>query len=68
MLDAMERYGGTDWLDAFEGLIHFDKRLYPQAYPRRRVIKDHILRDEYDRDRTAVVMRDGRDTVISWPT
>ena len=65
VLDAIRRYGGTEWLEAFDGLVQFDKRLYPYAYPLRRVVKDHVLRHEYDRDRTAIVMRDGRDTVIS---
>ncbi len=65
VLDAIRRYGGTDWLEAFDGLVQFDKRFYPHAYPLRRVVKDHVLRHEYDRDRTAIVMRDGRDTVIS---
>jgi len=53
-------------LEAMPGsMIPFSKAIYPKAYPYVRLIKDHIARPIYKNDRVAIVVRDGRDTMIS---
>jgi Sulfotransferase domain len=53
----------------FEGfphsLIPFSKSIYPRHYPLVRLIKDHVARLEYLNDKTVILIRDGRDTMIS---
>jgi hypothetical protein len=53
----------------FEGfphsLIPFSKSLYPKHYPLTRLIKDHVPRLEYVNDKTVMLVRDGRDTMLS---
>ena len=45
--------------------IPFSKRCYPAAYPLVRIIKDHVVRDYYDAEKCILVVRDGRDALIS---
>lgn len=53
-------------LEAMPGsMIPFSKGIYPKAYPYVRLIKDHVARPIYKDDRVAIVVRDGRDTMIS---
>jgi hypothetical protein len=53
----------------FEGFSHslipFSKSIYPRHYPLTRLIKDHVARLEYLQDKAVVLIRDGRDTMIS---
>lgn len=48
-----------------QGNVPFSKRLYPTSYPFPRLIKDHVAHSHYKNDRCVLVVRDGRDTVIS---
>ena len=48
-----------------EGYAPFSKRIYPKSYPLPRLIKDHVAHPHYRDDRCVLVVRDGRDTVIS---
>ncbi len=48
-----------------EGYAPFSKRIYPKNYPLPRLIKDHVAHLHYRNDRCVLVVRDGRDTVIS---
>jgi hypothetical protein len=51
---------------AMEGLMTpFSKNIYPAQYPFPRLVKDHVARLKYRPDKTVVIIRDGRDTVIS---
>jgi hypothetical protein len=53
----------------FEGfphsLIPFSKAIYSRHYPLVRLIKDHVARSEYFQDKAVILVRDGRDTMIS---
>lgn len=46
-------------------MIPFSKRIYPKSYPYVRLIKDHVARYIYRRDRVALIVRDGRDCMVS---
>jgi hypothetical protein len=48
-----------------QGNIPFSKRIYPTSYPFPRLIKDHVAHRHYKNDRCVLVVRDGRDTVVS---
>ena len=48
-----------------EGYAPFSKRIYPKSYSVPRLIKDHMAHLHYKNDRCVLVVRDGRDTVIS---
>jgi len=48
-----------------EGYAPFSKRIYPKNYPLPRLIKDHVAHLHYRNDRCVLVVRDGRDTIIS---
>jgi len=48
----------------------FDKRWQPRAYPRTRIVKDHRPLRQYLHDDGYLIVRDGRDAIISlaWMT
>lgn len=46
-------------------MLPFSKKIYPKNYPYVRLVKDHVARPIYKHDRVAIVVRDGRDTMIS---
>ena len=48
-----------------QGNAPFSKSIYPASYPFPRLIKDHVAHGHYKNDRCVLVVRDGRDTVIS---
>jgi sulfotransferase family protein len=48
-----------------QGNLPFSKRIYPTNYPFPRLVKDHVAHPHYRNDRCVLVVRDGRDTVIS---
>ncbi|MFH0342329.1 MAG: hypothetical protein ACHBNF_09420 [Chromatiales bacterium] len=53
----------------FAGVPHsltpFAKQLYPRHYPLVRLVKDHVAREIYLRDRAIILVRDGRDAMTS---
>jgi len=48
-----------------DGMVPFSKAAYPKTYPFPRLIKDHVARPCYFNDRTLLIIRDGRDTMVS---
>jgi hypothetical protein len=51
---------------AMEGIMTpFSKLAYPKDYPFPRLVKDHVARLKYRPDKAVIVIRDGRDTMIS---
>lgn len=48
-----------------EGYAPFSKRIYPRSYSLPRLIKDHVAHPHYKNDRCVLVVRDGRDTIVS---
>lgn len=46
-------------------ITYFSKRIYPKHYPYCRLIKDHAVMPHYADDRCVLIVRDGRDTMIS---
>lgn len=48
-----------------QGYAPFSKRIYPRSYSLPRLIKDHVAHLHYKNDPCVLVVRDGRDTVIS---
>ena len=45
--------------------IPFSKAIYPRHYPLTRLVKDHVPRSEYKNDKAVILIRDGRDAMIS---
>lgn len=66
---AMQLAAQTLQAQVLEGMPNsmfpFSKRIYPKHYPFVRLIKDHEARAFYKHDRVALIVRDGRDCMIS---
>lgn len=65
-----ERTGGDIFFASANNLMPFDKRWYPRAYPRIRIVKDHRPLKQYLHDDGYLLVRDGRDCMVSlaWMT
>ena len=63
-LTAMATHGQV--LSAMRGTVApFSKAIYPKCYSLTRLIKDHSPHLHYLQDRCVLIVRDGRDTMIS---
>jgi len=47
------------------GTVPFSKKIYPKSYPYPRLIKDHVPHSHYRHDPCVLIVRDGRDTMVS---
>ncbi len=43
----------------------FSKTIYPEHYPYPRIIKDHRVLENFENDKCVLIVRDGRDTIVS---
>ncbi|MEW5963641.1 MAG: hypothetical protein AB1749_08750 [Pseudomonadota bacterium] len=68
--ELKERTGGDIFFASDKSPIPFDKRWYPRAYPRVRIVKDHRPLRRYLHDDGYLLVRDGRDCMVSlaWMT
>jgi len=71
-ISAMQKKLGADrfWAMPHEARYLFDKRWQTRAYPRPRLVKDHRPLKRYLHDDGFLLIRDGRDTMVSlaWMT
>lgn len=63
--ELKERTGGDIFFASAKSMIPFDKRWYPRAYPRIRIVKDHRPLKQYLHDDGYLLVRDGRDCMVS---
>lgn len=48
-----------------DGVVPFSKKIYPKSYPYPRLVKDHVPHGHYRNDPCVLIVRDGRDTMVS---
>ncbi|MEQ1577760.1 MAG: hypothetical protein ABL894_08910 [Hyphomicrobium sp.] len=72
-IDELSQKTGADVFFALRNekqRLHFDKRWQPRSYPRTRIVKDHRPHKNYLHDDGYLIVRDGRDCMVSlaWMT
>ena len=65
-MGTVARLLGGQIFEALPGsLFPFSKQIYPRTYPYTRLVKDHVARPIYLHDKAVILIRDGRDAMIS---